>query len=597
MYIVSNEFTEAMGRCPYIARITLDGVDVIQGKAVQEIMFRGGCNSSEETILLGSAFSASVEITLNKNEVSCAIDGRELYVELGIEMASGTQWIPMGKYTAQDPSEADGVLTVTAMDALGAKFDVDYEPLQGFDFTSADGVPSVDFLTALCNRRGVEVDLKGLSPIALKGPPSGFTERQAIGFISALYGGFAIVDRCGVLKIRRYAKVDATVSPETYYEDGLQKATYEFNPGWLKCHNDVAGLSMFVGDMNAQQGINLQSIWMNQAILNRLWEQMEGFTYRPVPELSFMGNPLIDPGDILTLEDADGELVSVPVMTITHEYDGGIKTTIAAYGQIKTTDYQGPTSRTVFRNAEQAKSAAKAYTDEENQKLDQLELLKRLTKEWVDDGIYLTEEGKLAINASALKVGVLFGLLLKAGSIESLDGKIQIDLGENAEEPIFNTGISTNGLIVRADEVGASALLTIDAVRSEHGSKPYYGMVQLNSTNGKRIFRIVETFSATAQDQPVGSSLKLYSQDDSATVDAATGPGISIVGVKAGEQMACEMQANRNAAGIALKFNEELSAGFSINSLGESNLVTLKINDKTIGWRSNGDGTFTLIGQ
>ncbi len=430
MLNVSNEFIKAMGSHPYIARITLDGLDVIQGQAVQEIFFRGGANSREDTILLGSAFSASVEIALDQNEISCAIEGRELFLELGIELEAGTEWIPMGKYTAQDPSETDGVLSVIAIDALGSKFDAIYEPVEGFDFTSADGVASTDFLAALCERRGVATDLSGLAPIALKGAPDGFTERQIIGFISALYGCFANIDRLGALRIRRYTAVDAAVSPDNYYEDGLQKATYSFNPGWLKCHNEAVGLTMFVGDMDAGQGINLESIWMNQAILNGLWEQLKDFSYRPVPELSFLGNPLIDPGDILSLEDAAGELVAVPVMTISHEYDGGIKTSISAYGQAKTTDYQGPTRRAVFRSAE----SAKQHVDKENAKLNQEELLKRLTNDWADDGIYLTEDGRLAVKASAIGVGV----------IASADGSIQFDLG--------NGHLSTHGKSLNLEE-------------------------------------------------------------------------------------------------------------------------------------------------
>ena len=433
MQTVSKEFISAMEDHPYTARITIDGRDTIQGNAVKEIFFRGGANSSEDNILLGSAFSASVEITLDKDEVSCAIEGRELFVELGIDLPTGTEWLPMGKYIAQNPSEADGILSVSAFDALGAKFDVEYEPIEGFDFNLENGVSSVNFLKAVCARRNVQVDTAGLDGFALKGKPDGFTERQIIGFISALYGGFANIDRLGVLRIQRYAPVDATISPENYYEDGLQKATYRFSPGWMKSYNEAADLTMFVGDMDAQQGINLESIWMTQAILNRLWEEFQGFTYHPVPELSFLGNPLIDPGDILQLRDSSGEIVSVPVMAITHEYDGGILTSISAYGQAKTSDYQGPTRRAVTRSASNAANSAKAYTDSENKKMNQLELLKRLTKEWVDDGIYLTEDGKIGINASSVLVGVLDAALIQvinliADHLRSVSGSSVMDV-------------------------------------------------------------------------------------------------------------------------------------------------------------------------
>lgn len=104
MQTVSKEFAAAMDRLPYVARITLDGVDTIQGKAVREIAFRGGANASTEAFMLGCAVSGSVELSLDGGEISCPIAGRELFIELGIELAAGIEWIPMGKYFADDPT-------------------------------------------------------------------------------------------------------------------------------------------------------------------------------------------------------------------------------------------------------------------------------------------------------------------------------------------------------------------------------------------------------------------------------------------------------------------------------------------------------------
>lgn len=408
MQTVSKEFAAAMDRLPYVARITLDGVDTIQGKAVREIAFRGGANASTEAFMLGCAVSGSVELSLDGGEISCPIAGRELFIELGIELAAGIEWIPMGKYFADDPTGDEEYLTVTAQDALGSKLDVEYEPLEGFAFDSEEGVPSTAFLEALCTRRGVEVDLAGLEPVSLGISPEGFTERQIAGFIAALYGGFAHVDRRGVLRICHYGATDVSVTADTYYEDGLEKAAYGFTVGWLKCYNEIAELTMFVGDLAAEQGINLESIWMTQPILNSLWQQWEGFSYRPVPELSFLGNPLIDPGDIIRLEDTTGQIVSVPVMSVTHDYDGGIITGIAAPGQAKSSEYQGPTQRAVARSIQRTKQ----YTDKENEKLNQQELLNRLTLAGLDDAIYLDENGRLAIKASAILAGVLKGIII-----------------------------------------------------------------------------------------------------------------------------------------------------------------------------------------
>lgn len=419
MYEVSAAFAAAMENRPYVARLKLDGNEVIEGNAIQSMIFRGGTNGDQNAFTLGGTVSSSVEILLHKDHVSYSLCNRKIKVELGMELSTGTEWLPMGVYFATDPLADDDLLTVTALDALGSKFEKEYEPIPGFEFGTDTGISSTAFLSALCARRGVTVDVANLAAIQLKAPPDGFTERQIIGFIAALYGGFADIDRAGILRIRSYSECAVKVTADEYYEGGMEKADYDFSVQWLKCYNESTDLTMFVGDLDAEQGIYLESIWMNYTILNDLLDKLQGFSYRPVTELSFLGNPLIDPGDIITMEDLEGESIKIPVMNISHEYDGGILTRVTATGQAKTEGYTNSTQREIRR----ANASAKKYTDTENEKLNQLELLKRLTKEWMDDGIYLTEDGKIAFKASAILTGVLMASLIQTGILQSKDGK------------------------------------------------------------------------------------------------------------------------------------------------------------------------------
>lgn len=487
MYTVSKVFTEAMKTRTYAAKLTLDGVDVIQGDAIQEIVFRGGTNGETDAFTLGGTVASSAEIFLDKAQVPSVAHGRQIKVALGI----GEEWIPMGVYYVTDPLTDDDRLTVTACDALAAKFDREFEPVEGFDFTAEGGVSSTAFLVALCGRRGVQVDISGLDPIALNGAPAGFTERQIIGFIAALYGGFAWVDRTGVLKIRTFSKTDAKVTAGDYYDSGMEKADYTFSAQWIKCYNEISELTMVLGDVSAQQGIYLESIWMNSAILQSLWEKLQGFSYVPVTELSFFGNPLIDPGDIITMEDLSGVSVDVPVMRISHEYDGGIITRVTANGQAETSSPTGPLGQQLRRVEVKAKTysgialeAAKRYANDLDAAIDQLEVLRRLTADNVDDAIYMTEEGKLAFKATAILTGVLDAALVTvknliatnivSGILKSQDGStvFNLDLGEIRCTALDGTGVKIfNGIIQRLDENGvirASLSKTSDGEGSLH---------------------------------------------------------------------------------------------------------------------------------
>ena len=458
MYIVSDSFIQAMKTKPYVARLTLEDESMIRGEAIQEIIFRGGTNGETDAFTIGGAVSSSVEITLNKALAPIIEQGQKISIELEMELEDGSELIPMGEYYVTDPTADDDILAVKACDVLAAKFDREYEPLDGFDFDSEDGVDSKVFLLALCERRGVAIDASNLEPIALRAAPDGFTERQIIGFITALYGGFAHVDRYGVLRICTFSKTEQKVTADDYYDGGMVKAEYSYSVQWIKCFNEITELTMIMGNATAKQGIYLESIWMDNTILSKLWEQLQGFSYVPVEELSFLGNPLIDPGDIITMEDLSGATYEVPVMGITHEYDGGIITKVIAYGQAETTENTDATNQRIKRAEIKAKlysgmalEDAKKYTDDLDEALDQLEVLKRLTNE-VDDAIYMTEDGKLALKATAIITGVLDAAIVTvknliadniiSGKLKSKNGQTYFDLDRNEIVAVDSSGRS-----------------------------------------------------------------------------------------------------------------------------------------------------------
>lgn len=490
MYIVSNSFANAMKTQPYEARLTLDGMQPIQSDAVQDIVFRGGTNSETDAFALGGTVAGSVEIVLDKTKVPAVGPGQQIKVELGMELSTGEEWLPMGVYYVTEPLTDDDRLTLKACDALGAKFEKEYEPLAGFAFDADIGVDSTELLKAICERRGVVVDASNLDPIMLHTSPDGFTERQIIGFIAALYGGFAHVDRAGVLRICTFRRTNQKVTADDYYEDGMVKAEYTYTVQWIKCFNEITELTMIMGDATAKQGIYLENIWMDNMILSKLWEQLQGFSYVPIEELSFLGNPLIDPGDIIAMEDLSGGTYQVPVMGITHEYDGGIITKVTAYGQAEAKEQTGGKDHVLRRAEIKAKTYsgialedAKKYADNLDKALDQLEVLKRLTNE-EDDAIYLTKDGKLAIKATAILAGVLDAALVTVKNIVATN--IVAGILKSKDEKAFYLDLDEGVLKMQAREfsvAGKTVQQIADAAGTEKAQAAVAGMGQMDVFN------------------------------------------------------------------------------------------------------------------
>lgn len=350
MQNVSDRFIAAMGTHPYISRLTLDGVDTIQGDAIKGITFTDGSFSDNASVIVGYLAASCVEIDLDMALITVPLNGRSVTIELGIVIDGYPEWLLMGTCKITDANESDGVITVVCKDAAAHAFEDAYEDVAEFDFTAEGGVSSTAFLQFLCDRRNVPLNLDSLENVSLQHiSPTGHKERDVIGMIAGLYGSFAYIDRSGVLRFRKYSPTDVGISPDDYYEDEMRRSSDTVTVGWIKCYTESMEETLLAGDAVAPHGIYFSCPWMTDERLDSLWTQLGGFTYRPVSDLEFLGDPRLDLGDVITLTDLSGTESSVPVMGIRHEYDGGLRSQIASQCQTQSMVYEGPVQREVKR--------------------------------------------------------------------------------------------------------------------------------------------------------------------------------------------------------------------------------------------------------
>jgi hypothetical protein len=95
------------------------------------------------------------------------------------------------------------------------------------------------------------------------------------------------------------------------------------------------------------------------------------------------------------------------------------------------------------------------------------------------------------IIADFITAGTLYGLLFKAGAIESLDGKINIDL-ESGNMPIFNTGVQTNNKVVITEQNSEEKVFVVERVNiAGEGSPEAFQM--LGYAGGNIVFNILSS--------------------------------------------------------------------------------------------------------
>lgn len=294
-------------------------------------------STSDEGIQIGSAVAAKIELTVKRiNEL---FENTEIPIEIGLKLPSGKyEYIPLGFFTAEHPTLDQATTTFTAYDRMMKTTGVYVSEL-----TYPASAESV--LKEISTGCGVPCNVSGLNGITIDTAPVGYTYREVIGYIASLAGGFACVDRTGTIVIKWYEDNGYTINESRIMT--LEKNESDYHLDYLTCNVD-SNTSFTVG--SGTLGITFDNPLTTEEKLNSVYKKVRGFAYRGA-SLKTLGDIRLDPWDIVTVEES-GETYKVPVMNITHEYDGGLAMTITAYGKTETeteTDYKGPSTKLAER--------------------------------------------------------------------------------------------------------------------------------------------------------------------------------------------------------------------------------------------------------
>lgn len=365
MYQVSEALDKVISGSGRTFYARLNGIS----DGIQEIV-QTNFSTPDSYFYVGGAIASKIEVSMFTKLQEFA-KGAEVKLEIGA-MADGTiEWIPMGYFTIKEQKKDRSLLTFTAYDRLESKLGKAYKSK-----ITKYPAESKEFLTDISEQTGVEFDTSKLSDSLMidkiltvndqsgeksyKEPFDGFTMQQVVGYIAQLHGTFAICDRNGKVTFRWYGTLttdhpgkigDTTgsylkdqnlsfiyntieflkeshtylIKTNRYFDDLLQSETM--------CQ--ISGISCDTENDHYESGTNintnLSNPVMTQEWLNKILEKIKDMSYYPV-SFSFMGDPRLDVGDVVTIVDAKNNLIDVPVMQHTITFDGGLLSEVASYG-------------------------------------------------------------------------------------------------------------------------------------------------------------------------------------------------------------------------------------------------------------------------
>ena len=458
MYKTSEKFKNAVygDSRTFLAKVS-DGTH----SASEEILSLKQTSRSvaDDCVNIGGAVSSYVEIKMW--DPGFTLDGTELEISIGMVIDSKAEWVPLGLFTAQKPKSDSGVVTFTAYDRIqtrmsGAFISELTYPCDGkavlAEMAKKTGVPIITTNLpdgVMIPKRAVSTDSivdESGNPVTdtkYVTPVDGYTYREALSYIAQFYGMFATMDRAGNAVFRWYAAADCSISADRYYDD-LTLGESVFNVEKIICQAGNDTLSTGEGTACMQ----LENPVMTQERLAAVYQQIKGLEFLPA-SVSFLGDPRIDVGDIITVTDKAGNAVKIPVMSLVQDYDGGLLTEVQSFGKVESESSQnkGPTDQKIDR----------LYKD--------LFLVKELVGEKASFGYVYSVSAKVrkleteTISADRLDVngifakditatGTIMGATLKGGTIDGVTitgGAIKGSLVYGADYSKFGNFVFTDG--------------------------------------------------------------------------------------------------------------------------------------------------------
>lgn len=315
---------------------TLDIKVTIDGKTygatdINSLKYDSGAYNGD-TFAIGSTYSNTVQI-----EFSHLIEGLKLGMEvhpsIGIKTSSGYVYEPLGVFIISSEIKMDrnnNLTTVSASDRFCG--------LEG-TYVSKLTYPAkvLDVIAEICAQSGVKANTDDLARLPhqadLSAPITGQSYRKALGWIAQLYVGYALFDRQGLFTIRTISEPNYELDPSQYEQAGLTKNEAAYKINGIQCQVTLTTKTRDgesteetktyqAGDATGSQ-IKLENNIMTPQRLNDIWERLKDLTFYPF-SLNWFGNPAVEAGDWLRLEDKQGNSFVVPNSSYTLDFNGGL---------------------------------------------------------------------------------------------------------------------------------------------------------------------------------------------------------------------------------------------------------------------------------
>ena len=314
--------------------VTNDYLAQVQGSGRQfGVMVKVYGNSAEpDTLWLGDVISVDIlrscsdqlqigacmsDMLTLETKATTLFNGRLKKVEVFYRCTAPVlDWIRLGTFYVDEAVTRNGVTAVKAYDMMSR-----LDKRVSWVDTSQATAPTFPckmqaMLNYLCARAGVTTDFV-CEDITVEKAPDGYTAQELISYIAASHGRNARFSPSEVLKFPAYEEVGKTVQHGRCYSlDIAGGSGYTVKGILLQRGGDdkiyIDGIASEY-DETADGIVTAYDPFATVGIAEYAWNRLGGLNYSAV-SLEMPAENILEPGDVFTVEDADGTQKKVIVM-------------------------------------------------------------------------------------------------------------------------------------------------------------------------------------------------------------------------------------------------------------------------------------------
>lgn len=351
---VSNDYVQSMTINDYVC----DGSNLTMG------CFAGSKATLQLKNVSASVSAALVENVRLKVELSLTTD---TIGNVGAAVLQSPVWvIAENKRKKRQGNTYDCSLTV---------YDISYTMTRSYTQT-ADAMTASQVVTAVGQRYGLTVDssvasmvatMDGNTPHTFGVIDSDIMDKQMLAYVAGYYGCYAEINESEQICFSWFKTSDEVIGPDRIYDGGVY-VTEMTERTIVMLESGTSDNPIVAPDNAAGFSINFENPYMTAERATAIYNGKiaNGKISFRIGKVRYKGNPVNNPGTILTVKDIAGESATFYIMKRTMRYDGGLSETIECMGESEqTVNYKvvSPTERKINRKLSRMEDAIKNATD------------------------------------------------------------------------------------------------------------------------------------------------------------------------------------------------------------------------------------------